>query len=137
VHENFPKSSAEGLHIYRHQSTTIMPRPRAKKSNKATAPLHSSSREVTRMIRPSARVSHAGSSESSAEAYTNSRDPIDDSDSVAEILDQDSAFFYDSIYNRRDVPTTTPPRSLGLYGCLAHWIAAIGTSATEPASSKK
>jgi len=42
------------------------------------------------MIRPSPRVSHAGSYESSAEAYTNSRDPIDDSDSVAEVLDQDS-----------------------------------------------
>jgi len=77
-------------HIYRHQSTTIMPRPRAKKSNKATAPLHSSSREVIRMIRPSPRVSHAGSSESSADAYTNSRDPIDDSDLAAEVLDQDS-----------------------------------------------
>jgi len=68
---------------------------------------------------------------------TYSRDPIDDSDSVAQVLNQDSAFFYDSFYNRRDVPTTTPPRSLGLDGCLAHWIAAIGTSATEPAASKK
>ena len=38
---------------------------------------------------------------------TYSRDPIDDSDSVAEVLDQESAFFYDSFYNRRDVPTTT------------------------------
>jgi len=114
-----------------------MPRPRAKKSNKATAPLHSNSQEVSRMIRPSARVSHAGSSESLAEAYTNSRDPIDDSDSVAEVLHLDSAFFYDSFYNCHDVPTTTPPRSLGLDGCLAHWIAAIGTSATEPATSKK
>jgi len=42
------------------------------------------------MIRPSPQVSHAGSSESLAEAYSNSRDPIDDSDSVAEVLDQDS-----------------------------------------------
>ena len=57
-----------------------MPRVRTKKSHKVTAQLHSSSREVTQTIRPSPRVSHAGSYEPSAEAYTNSRIPIDDID---------------------------------------------------------
>jgi len=61
-----------------------------KKSHKVMAQLHSSSREVTQTIRPSPRDSHTGSYEPSAETYTNSRIPIDDSDSVAEILDQDS-----------------------------------------------
>ena len=89
------------------------------------------------MICPSAQISHAGSSESSAEAYTNSTDPIKDSDSVAEVLDQDSAFFYNSFHNCHDVPTTILPRSLDLDGCLAHQIPAIGTSAAEPATSKK
>jgi len=89
--KNFRKSaSTEDSHIYRHQSTKIMPRARTKKSHKVTAQLYSSSQEVTQTIRPSPRDSHTGSYEPSAETYTNIRIPINDSDSVAEILDLDS-----------------------------------------------